>query len=86
MTLNALTPGDRLKSLYSSAYARLRNVNITYRIGGEMMSVSEVTDLVAGAAKYRERLTTLVIENVYLLPSAIRHIEISLLRIGRKGY
>ena len=51
-----------------------------------MMSVSEVTDLMAGAAECRQRLPTLVIEDVYLLPSAIRHIEISLLRVGRKGY
>ena len=86
MTLNALAPGDGLKSLYSSAHARLRNVNIACRIGGEMMSVSEVPDLMAGAAECRQRLTTLVIEDVYLLPSAIRHIEVSLLRIGRKGY
>ena len=47
-----------------------------------MMTVSEVTDLMAGAAKCRERLTTLVIEDVYLLPPAVHHIQMSLLRIG----
>src|SRR5690348_16322399 len=68
--------------LYSLPLVRLRRIDVALRVGCDAVHGEELTRLASAITEHRQNLERLTIHHVYTLVSAVREVEVLLLRIA----